>query len=65
MTAKKNIIDVQAIVVCNALKDNDKQTQIIAKLIGKLIIVPSMVSSSFFSSSLDFLVQLDFLYTIV
>jgi hypothetical protein len=44
-TAIKNNTLVQAIVVCNALKDNEKQIEIITKLRGAIMAVPIAVST--------------------
>jgi len=43
-TAIKNNVNVQAIVVCNALKDNEKHIDIIIKFNGAIIAVPISVS---------------------
>lgn len=45
-TAIKNRTLVHAIVVCNALKDNEKHIDIITKLSGAIIAVPIRVSTT-------------------
>ena len=44
-TAIKNSTLVQAIVVCNALKDNEKQIEIMIKFRGAMMAVPIAVST--------------------
>jgi hypothetical protein len=64
-TAIKNNVDVQAIVVCNALKDNEKHIDIMIKFRGAIIAVPIRVSIVASFSAAFLLGFMDALYNIM